>query len=217
VASGSDKSNPNTPGKTWRSPHFWDKDIASFKQMDDQNMPPKNSMLFVGSSSIRMWDLKKYFSGINTINRGFGGSYLSESVYFADKIVLPYKPSLIVLYAGDNDVTDDKSPARVAADFNEFVKTVRKSLPQTPIIYISIKPSVARWKLWPNMKKSNDLIKTEIAKYDKVKFLNISNDMLGPDNKPDPKYFLKDGLHLSHEGYKLWTNKIRPLINGDFK
>src|SRR5712691_4050334 len=119
----------------------WEKTIAAFEQQDKDKPPPKNAVLFAGSSSIRLWDLPKYFPGMDVINRGFGGSEVADSVHFADRLIVKHKPRIVVLYAGDNDIAAGKTPERVLADFKAFVKAVHAGLPKTKIVYISIKPS----------------------------------------------------------------------------
>jgi len=199
-------------GKVYRSPQRWAPDIAAFKKMDDQNFPPQNAVLFVGSSSIRLWDIKKFFPDLAAINRGFGGSYISESVYYADKIVLPYKPRIIVFYAGDNDIAGKKPPELLLSDFNDFATIVHKNLPKTRIIYIAIKPSIKRWLMWPQAKKANDLILQYCRSTDFAQFLDIAPAMLGADGKPRPELFVPDGLHLNETGYQLWTKMLNPML-----
>jgi lysophospholipase L1-like esterase len=115
----------------------WEKDIAAFAKSDGENPPPKKAIVFVGSSSIRLWDLKKSFPGMPVINRGFGGSHLADAVHFVGALVIKHLPRLVVLYAGENDIAAGARPARVAGDFREFVKIVHKELPETEIIYLS--------------------------------------------------------------------------------
>ena len=186
-----------------RGPERWEKAIAAFEKSDAKSPPPKHAILFVGSSSIRKWDLKKSFPKLPVINRGFGGSQIADSVHFADRIVLKHKPKIVVLYAGDNDVAAGKPPQRVAADFRRFVQTVHKSLPRTPILFIAIKPSLRRWKLVGKMRQ---------AANDRLTFIDIDAPMLGKDGKPRPELFVKDGLHLSPAGYAVWAKALRPYL-----
>jgi lysophospholipase L1-like esterase len=196
----------------YASPARWKEDIARFEKMDRENPPPRGTVLFVGSSSIRMWDTDKYFPDMVTINRGFGGSHIIDSVYYADKIVIPYAPRVIVFYAGDNDIADGKSPEMLRANCKAFVIKVRQSLPETKIIYISIKPSIARWKLWPKMKAANVLIRDYCAGGRELVFVDVELAMLGADGKPRLELFMADGLHLSGKGYELWTSLLSPYI-----
>ena len=183
----------------------WEREIAAMLEIDVRQTPPSNPVVFTGSSSIRMWrSLRQDFPHLNVINRGFGGSHLEDLVFFAPKIVLPYKPKKIVIYSGENDVEAGQSADNVLADFKAFVEFRDKSLPGVPIVYISMKPSVLRWAKWPEMKRGNDLIKAEAARRKRITFVDISERMLGADGKPRPELFLADGLHLNAAGYALW-------------
>ncbi len=192
-------------------PRF-ESEIVKFEQQDKQHPIAPGGVLFVGSSSIRKWDLKKSFPDLDALNRGFGGSEIFDSVRYAGRIVTPYKPRLIVFYAGDNDIAAMKSPETVRDDFLAFVKIVRHDLPQTPIVYISIKPSVQRWALIDNIRKANSLINAEITKLEHVKYLDVHPSMLGANGRPKPELFVADGLHLSDAGYKIWTELLQADI-----
>ena len=191
----------------------WEKYIARFEVTDKKKMPKPGGVLFIGSSSIRMWKtLKQDFSGFSVINRGFGGSQIADSTHFAERILHPYKPRQIVLYAGDNDVNAGKSPETVLADFQQFVKTVLAKLPEARISFIAIKPSLSRWKLSEKMVKANALVHSECAKSKRLDYIDIWQPMLGDDGKPMPNLFLRDGLHLNAKGYALWTSLVKPLL-----
>ena len=190
----------------------WEKAIAAFEALDKQNPPPQEATLFVGSSSIRLWKLEQSFPERAVINRGFGGSQIADSLHFADRIVLKHRPKTIVFYAGDNDIAKGKSPDRVAADFRKFVKTVHAELPETRIVFIAIKPSLARWKLADTIQKANKMIQNECEKNEKLAFADVWKPMLGDDGRPRPELFAKDGLHLNEAGYKVWTEVIEPHL-----
>jgi lysophospholipase L1-like esterase len=190
----------------------WEKDIAAFERRDKEKPPPKDGILFVGSSSIRLWDLSKSFPGLNAINRGFGGSHLADVVHFAPRIVLNYEPRLIVLYAGDNDLAAGKTPERVHDDFKAFVQRVREKLPKTKIVFISIKPSIRRWPLIDKIRKANALVEAECKKSERVLYFDAAAPMLGDDGKPRPELFAKDGLHLNAKGYALWAERLKPHL-----
>ncbi len=190
----------------------WEKDIAAFERQDQQKPPPKHGVVFVGSSSIRLWDLHKSFPDLDAINRGFGGSQLADSVHFAPRIVLKYEPRLVVLYAGDNDIAAGKSPERVAEDFQDFVQEVHGRLPKTRIAYLAIKPSILRRPLWDKMRKANALIEAACKKDDRLVFIDVATPMLGADGKPRAELFRKDGLHLNAKGYALWASILKPYL-----
>lgn len=160
-----------------------------------------------------MWtSLRTDFPNIAVINRGFGGSHLEDLVFFAPKIVLPYKPRKIVVYSGENDIEVGQLAENVLADFKAFVDFRDKNLKGVPIIYISMKPSVLRWSKWREIKKGNELIKAESVKNKNVTFVDISEPMLGSDGKPLPDLFLADGLHMNAKGYAIWRSVLAPLL-----
>jgi lysophospholipase L1-like esterase len=190
----------------------WEKAIAAFEQQDKDNPPPKNAILFVGSSSIRLWELKKSFPDLDVINRGFGGSQIVDSVHFAPRLVTRHAPRLVVFYAGDNDIAFGKTPEQVAADYHAFIQAVHKELPKTNVIFISIKPSVLRWSLWDKMQKANALIEADCKKNELLAYVDITGPMLGDDGKPRKDLFVSDGLHLNARGYELWTSVLKPYL-----
>jgi len=191
----------------------WEKSIARFEAADKKEMPKPGGVLFIGSSSIRLWKtLKGDFPGVAVVRRGFGGSQIADSVHFAGRIVHPYQPRQIVMYAGDNDVASGKSPEAVLADFQTFVKVVHAKLPKTRIAFIAIKPSIARWKLSGKMAQANALVHGVCAKDKRLDFIDIWQSMLGQDGKPKPNLFVKDGLHLNANGYALWTSIVKPYL-----
>ncbi len=190
----------------------WEKAIQAFEARDQKTPPPKGAILFAGSSSIVGWNLPKYFPDLKAVNRGFGGSAIADSVEHADRILIPLEPRIVVFYAGDNDVASGKAPEKVCDDYKAFVKKVHDALPETKIIFITIKPSIARWKLWDKMQAANKLI-AEFVKSDKrLGYVDVGPPMLGEDGKPKAELFVKDGLHLSAEGYKLWTSLVLPQL-----
>ena len=193
-------------------PTRWEKDIRAFENRDRQNPSPKDAVLFVGSSSIVMWRTDKFFGEFDTINRGFGGSFISEVNYYTKRIVLPYKPKVIVFYAGDNDIFVGKSAQQVFDDYKEFVKLVQQNLPETKIIFMSIKPSSSRWFSWNKMQEANKLIEDFSAKDSRLIYFDTSPALLGSDGKPNDALFQKDQLHLNRKGYEAWTKQITPVI-----
>lgn len=193
-------------------PERWEEDIAKFEAAAKADPPPKGALLFVGSSSIRMWDLAESFPDCETINRGFGGSELEDSLHFADRIVIPHRPEVIFLYAGDNDIERGKSAARVVKDYRKFVAKIHAALPQTVIVFLPIKPSLSRWGKWPEMKKANEAIQALSKDDPLLHYLDTVTPMLGGNGSPKPGLFLKDGLHLNREGYLVWTKVVRDWL-----
>ena len=200
------------------NPLRWESEIAAFASADRTNPPPRNAVLFVGSSSIRLWrTLAQDFPGTPVINRGFGGSQISDSVYYADRIVRPYSPRLIVFYAGGNDLNAGKTPEEVFGDYQAFVAKVQAALPQTRIAFISTAPNPARWRLVSEMKRLNELVEQYTQKNPQVIFIDVFHRMLGPDGQPLPDIYVADKLHMNAKGYRLWTEIIRPLVEAEMK
>lgn len=193
-------------------PAKWEKDIARFEVMDKEKPQKKGQIVFVGSSSIRMWKLDKSFPGLDAINRGFGGSQIEDSTYYAQRIVTNYEPRTIVMYAGDNDLAAGKSADQVSQDFTAFVKKVREKQPKAKIVFVAIKPSIARWKNVDNVRKANTMIAKQCADGERMVFIDIDKPMMGDDGKPRPELFLKDGLHMSDEGYAIWDALVKPEL-----
>ena len=195
------------------APERWAATIDKFTAADATNPPARNGVVFVGSSSIVKWaSLAEDFPGLKVINRGFGGSQLEDSVYYADRVVIPYRPRTVVLYAGDNDLSAGKSPESVFADFKAFVAKVHAALPETRIVYIAIKPSPSRWKLKDKVVQTNRLIADECARDRRLSFADIYTPMLDAKGEPRPELFVKDMLHLNAAGYAVWTPVVAPLL-----
>jgi len=191
----------------------WEKEISAFEKSDAEHPPEKGGIVFIGSSSIRLWKtLAQDFPTHHVLNRGFGGSEVSDSVAFADRIVAPYAPKLVILYAGGNDINSGKTPERVAADFREFVEKVRAKLPNEPIDYISIAGNPARWAQVEKVKMANGLIEKYCTETPGLKFIDVYSHMLGADGLPKPEIFGPDKLHMNAEGYKLWTGIVEPYL-----
>lgn len=193
-----------------RDPMLWEARIAAFEADDSEEPPPKGAVLFVGSSSIRLWEtLQKDFPRHRVINRGFGGAHIKDVTAFADRIVLPYEPRMILLYAGDNDLVFHRDPERVLEDFKEFVAVVHGRRPKTMIGFISIKPSIKRWALIGRIRRANRLVRAWTASTSGVRYIDVFNPMLGDDGELKEMFFAEDGLHLNREGYGLWQSVIR--------
>lgn len=193
----------------------WEEAIRSFESFDKKNPPEQVELLFLGSSSIRAWDLDLYFPGRRKLNRGFGGSHISDSLFYAERIVIPYAPETIVFYAGDNDIAAGKNPKAVFNDFKEFVAKVRRHLRDTRIVFISIKPSLKRWHLVERMREANGMIREWSALEAGVEFLDVDSPMLGADGNPRRELFVEDGLHLSPEGYQLWSEALIRVLESE--
>lgn len=194
------------------APERWEKDISKFEAATKAKPIPKNAFLFVGSSSIRMWKLDQSFPGRVTVNHGFGGSELEDSLHFADRIIIPHAPKVIFLYAGDNDISKGKTAKRVVDDCRKFVAKIQAALPKTRVAFLPIKPSLSRWGLWPEMKKANEAIREMSEKNPLLDYLDTATPMFGKDGKPMPGLFKKDGLHLNDAGYVIWTGVVKKWL-----
>lgn len=197
------------------SPASWSRAIEQLTADDAAHPPRAGGIVFVGSSSIVKWDsLASDFPGENVIKRGFGGSELADSVYYADRIVLPYRPRAVVLYAGDNDLAAGKTPEQVFADFQAFVAKVHGALPHCRIVYIAAKPSPARWHLREKFQQANALIAAACAKdRERLRFVDVWAAMLGADGKPRTELFVADKLHMNAGGYAIWTPLVKAALS----
>ena len=191
----------------------WAGDMAAFTAEDAAHPPPAHPIVFTGSSSVRMWQtLATDFPGKPVLNRGFGGSQLRDSTWYADDVAIRYQPRQVVLYAGDNDIDAGRTPKQVLADFRAFVARIRKDLPEVPIDWLAIKPSLARIDQLPAQREANALVQAETAKMHDVRFIDVATPMLGADGKPRADLFIEDGLHMNHKGYALWRDIVAPYL-----
>lgn len=199
--------------QTYDRAKMWDAEINSLTEIDVRQNPPKNPVLFVGSSSMRLWrNLRESFPNLNVINRGFGGSRLEDTNYYFDRIVMPYNPRIVVLYAGENDINDGITPEKLANDYKKFAELMHQKLPKAKIIYVSMKPSPSRWKLADNFRQANNLIKTEIAKDKHAVFIDVWSAMLDAKGEPRPELFQADMLHMKENGYAIWKGLLQKYL-----
>jgi lysophospholipase L1-like esterase len=192
---------------------IWEQDIQKFEAADKANPPKPGAIVFIGSSSIEHWkDVASDFPDKRVLNRGFGGSRIADSTYYAGRIIVPYKPSMVVFYAGDNDINDGHSAQQVFDDYVAFVARVRKDLPATPIAYISIKPSPSRAKLLPVMREANAKVRAYAATHPHLIYIDVASKMLDAGGQPRAELFLEDRLHMNRAGYDLWRRIIAPFL-----
>ncbi|RDV16276.1 G-D-S-L family lipolytic protein [Pontibacter diazotrophicus] len=195
------------------TPPFWD-EIQAFKQQDSIQMPPEDASLFVGSSSIRMWDnMQEMFPDHTVINRGFGGSDLLDLKYYLPDIVHPYQPKQIVIYSGENDIaTGTVQAPEVLARFKDVFQGIRQEMPEVPVVFISIKPSPSRIQYLPIMQESNQLIRAYLNTQPKTQYVDVYSLMLDKNGKPMQDIFLEDNLHMNNKGYQIWQEALRPHL-----
>ncbi|HSC99430.1 MAG TPA: SGNH/GDSL hydrolase family protein [Casimicrobiaceae bacterium] len=192
------------------APSPWDAAFNAFAADDAAHPHPPGGVLFVGSSSIRLWnDLEDQFKDMPVvIKRGFGGSQLTDCVKNLNRLVVHYRPRTVLVYAGDNDLAAGAAPEEVFRRFVAFVAGVQRELPDTDVDYISIKPSPARIALLPQIRKTNALIRAYADAEGKVDFIDVYTPMLDASGKPRPELFRADALHLNADGYALWKRVI---------
>lgn len=195
------------------NPPFWN-DVQQFKKQDAQSFPPKEAILFIGSSSFTMWkDVNAYFPQHTIINRGFGGSSLTHLLFYFDDLVPKYQPKQIVIYCGENDLANKETPADSAvARFKRLYKMIRDYDRNVPIAYVSIKPSPSRYAFMPKFEQANKQIKKYLRCKRKSKYINVYDAMLDQNGRPLPHIFLKDSLHMNADGYKIWQRIIEPNL-----
>lgn len=188
-------------------------EIRAFEKQDAHAFPPRDGVLFIGSSSIALWKhAQRDFPFAEIIRRGFGGSQIEDSIRYAPRIVVPYAPRLVLFYAGDNDLASGKTPERVLADFQAFEELVHAHLPSTQLAFVSIKYSPSRWSLKNQIAQANELVKAHCEARAYLSFVDIAPVTLNEDGTPKRKLFIEDGLHPSLAGYAAWTTVLAPFI-----
>ncbi|MBN2105198.1 hypothetical protein JW835_14260 [bacterium] len=182
-------------------------EINAFIWWDQKNSPPADAVLFIGSSSIRMWKTHESFPNLPVINRGFGGAHISDILYFYNQIIQKYDVKMIIFYCGDNDIAAGKSADQVFNDYQELIRLILLDMPDVKFLYLSIKPSVSRWNFWNKMSEMNQMVQNYNRARSRLYYLDMSSPLLDASGQPDPCLLLEDGLHLNEKGYKEW-NKL---------
>ncbi len=196
----------------------WDWAIDKFKTEDRIKPPPPSVIVFTGSSSITLWKtLERDMAPLPVLNRGFGGSRIHQVAHYADRIVIPYRPRAVVLFAGTNDIAGSKpkTAKQVFDGYLAFVDRVHAALPETPIYYISITPTPSRWKYWPIVCEANRLIQAHTVTDRRLHFIDLTPVILGPNGKPNRELFRIDRLHPNAKGYASWTATIKPILQAE--
>lgn len=196
-----------------KGPQRWEETIRKFEQSDQESAPQPGAILFVGSSSIAMWkDIADYFPKHRVLNRGFGGSNFTDLIHYADRVIFPYKPSMIFVYEGDNDIAQGDSAGKILENAKKLRGMIRKAAGNTPVIFISPKPSIARW----NMKSAYETVNEQLRKYaesePETEFADVWTASLGKDGKVLDYIFLDDNLHMNAKGYRIWQKVLLPYL-----
>ncbi|MEM9346238.1 MAG: SGNH/GDSL hydrolase family protein [Planctomycetota bacterium] len=208
------KASEPLPDFGYRSPDRFEQAIVAFETADAETMPPEGTVLFVGSSSIRMWhrNLAADMAPLTVIGRGFGGSNANDLLHFYDRVILKYQPRAVVIYEGDNDVDQGIEPVGILATYERLLDRVEADLPGCRVYLLAVKPSPMRWVLWPTMLEVNEELAELADERKSVVYIDIATPMLSKDGKPRADLFIQDNLHLNRKGYELWRDTIRPVL-----
>lgn len=191
----------------------WGKAMESFEKQDRENPPVQGGVLFLGSSSIRLWKtLAEDFPNVPVLNRGYGGSRIANSIYYFDKLVMPSKPRLIVFFAGGNDISAGATPEEVAADFREFCTKTHQVLPETRILFISLPFVESRWGQRAAIALANTYVAAFCHSDPRLTYVDMNSVILTPEGNVRPEFYLKDRLHMNAAGYAVWTKILKPLV-----
>lgn len=188
--------------------------IQAFLDDDAGTPPPASAIVAVGSSSMRMWHpaIRQDLAPLTIIPRGFGGSNMNDLAYFLDDVVIRYRPRAVMIYEGDNDAAAGVAPARVDELFGQIVARIRAALPGTRIYVLSVKPSISRWAIWPQMRETNRLLEARCDGDPLLTYVDVAAGMLNEEGTPRPEIFREDRLHMTDAGYRIWTAAVRPVL-----
>ena len=206
---------PGLRGLTFQNldPERWESEVAAYEKSDSVNFPAKGGIVFTGSSSIRLWkNLPQQFPGKKVINRGIGGSQLSDIIYYADRLIKPYQPRKVFVYCGGNDIQDGKSPEKVLEDFKALYNRIKKNLPDTKLYYISIQTAPVREKNDAVFQRANELIKAYLLRNTPDVYIDVTKLLQDEKGHPKPEYFIEDQLHMNDKGYERWARVIKPYV-----
>ncbi len=211
VCAGCAAAPPNS--LAMHNPSRWENEIAAYERSDATNPPPPGCIVFTGASYIRKWAprLATDFPNMQVIDRGFGGAWLADVYYYADRIIIPYAPREVVIYAGGNDVFFGLRSEFVFGDFVALMKKLHQALPKAKLVFISLPPSPSRWADTARFKRVNDLIANYCNRHN-IGFVDAFKLMLGPDGKPLPGIYDKGRLHMNAAGYDIWRDALKPYL-----
>ncbi len=195
----------------------WEPSIAAFEADDKATTPIAGGVVFYGSSSARLWDLKASFPQLQTVNRGFGGSDMASAAHFYERVVPPHRPRVVVLYEGDNDLAGGRTACQILEDFEVLVAKHKQALPEAKLICLTVKYSPSRAKLRLDQEAANALLKSRCARDPQLIFVDLASTLLDEQGQPQAKFFMPDMLHLNPEGYEKWNARLLPVIEEALK
>jgi lysophospholipase L1-like esterase len=199
-------------------PDAWESSIKKFEAQDRKQMPPEGALVFIGSSSFTFWStLERDMAPLPVINRGFGGARIPDVLHYVERIVLPYHPRAVVLFAGTNDISGPKpaSARQVFDGYLAIVRCIQENLPDTIIYFVAITPTLARWKYWHIAAEANQLVYEHTLTDPRLCFIDLTEHLLGADGKPASSLYRLDRLHPNANGYLKWTAVIKPRLEAD--
>ncbi len=204
---------PQETATPYPNPARLEDSIQAF-EAESKTIPARESAIVgIGSSSMRLWDtIHRDLAPLKIIHRGFGGSTMNDVLYFADRIVLPYRPRAVLLYEGENDAEIGIPPERIVETFHAFVAKVHETLPKTRIYIIAIKPSPNRWRIRNIIKQANELFREACYVHPLLTFIDVATPMLDEHKEPKSDIFVEDQVHMNEKGYRIWTETIRPVV-----
>lgn len=205
---------PTPDTSVYPDPARFESSIREYEERDAASPPKQGAIHFLGSSSIVGWHpyLKEDFAPLDIVGRGFGGSTMYDALYYVERLVLPHRPDTVVVYEGDNDIANGVQPETIAATARALADRIHADLPETRIVFLSVKPSPDRWHLWSDMKKTNRLLQQLCGEDDRLIFVDVSTPMLDDRGQPRPELYKADQLHMTRVGYKLWRGILRPVL-----
>lgn len=199
-------------------PDAWERSIRTFEAQDHRCPPAPGRIVFTGSSSFTLWStMEQDLAPLPVLNRGFGGARLQDVIHYADRVILSYRPRAIVLFAGTNDIAWPKpaTARQVYEGYLAFINLVQSTLPETPIYFVAITPTPSRWQYWPIVQEANYLIEEHTRQDPCLRFIDLTDQLLGPDGKPERSLYRGDRLHPNAKGYAKWTAVIKPRLMAD--
>jgi len=200
--------------REYSNPERYEQAILNFEGADKKQFPPPGAIVCIGSSSIVGWrpTIVEDLAPLTVIPRGFGGSTMNDALYYVGRIVIPYKPRAVVIYEGDNDIAEGIAPEKIQDTFRKFVQKVHEQLPEARIYFLSIKPSIIRWNLWPHMEETNRLIEKDCSGDKLLTYVDVASAMFDGNRELRKDIFQKDNLHMTREGYVIWREVIKPIL-----